>query len=59
MGAPVGDVVSSLAAAGLRIDFLHEHPGDIYSPTSLSGNAEGSDRAQLPALYSIRAHLSG
>lgn len=51
---PVGDVVSALAAAGLVIDFLHEHPGDHHSPTSLSATEQPTP--QLPALYSIRAH---
>lgn len=56
---PIGDVVTALAGAGLVIDFLHEHPGDTQSPTSLSSDIEAADVPQLPALYSIRAHLPG
>jgi SAM-dependent methyltransferase len=52
---PVGDVVSALIHAGLVIDFLHEHPGDEGTPTSLSAG-RSSGRAQLPALYSVKAH---
>lgn len=56
---PVGDVVSALAAAGLIIDFLHEHPGDGRSPTTLSPDSEGAGVPELPAMYSVRAQLPG
>lgn len=51
---PVGRVITALAGAGLRIDFLHEHPADERSPTSLSPSASGA--AGLPGLYSVGAH---
>ena len=56
---PIGDVVSALASAGLVIDFLHEHPGDTDTATGPSSNPESTAVPQLPALYSIRAHLPG
>jgi SAM-dependent methyltransferase len=56
---PVGAVVTALAAAGLVIDFLHEHPGDDHSPTSLTAGSDSVDIPALPALYSIRAHRPG
>lgn len=54
---PVGNVVSALAAAGMIIDFLHEHPGDRQSPTTVSPDSEGTGVPRLPAMYSVRAHL--
>lgn len=54
---PVGDVVSALAGAGLVIDFLHEHLSDAHSPTSLADRDHAANAPQLPALYSVRAHL--
>lgn len=56
---PIGDVVSALADAGMLIDFLHEHPSDVNTPTSLSSDTDGATKAQLPALYSVRARLPG
>lgn len=53
---PVGDVVSALAAAGLVIEFLHEHPADVFAPTSLSATDEVPGVPELPALFSIRTH---
>ena len=54
---PVGDVVTALIGAGLVVEFLHEHPGDHPSSASLSP-ADGTRRTpQLPASYSVRAHL--
>jgi 2-polyprenyl-3-methyl-5-hydroxy-6-metoxy-1,4-benzoquinol methylase len=53
---PVGDVVTALATAGLMIDFLHEHPADDHSPTSLSREHDSAGDPGLPVLYSIRAH---
>lgn len=50
---PVGDVITALADAGLAIDFLHEHPADGPTRTSL---ADGG-RHQLPALFSVRGHV--
>jgi SAM-dependent methyltransferase len=39
----LGDVVSALAAAGLRIEFLHEHP------------RIGDESAAVPSLFSVMA----
>lgn len=55
---PVGEVVTALIGAGLVIEFLHEHPGD-ESSTSLSVTADRPTVPQLPAFYSVRAHLPG
>ncbi|MFI2783706.1 class I SAM-dependent methyltransferase [Streptomyces sp. ALB3] len=58
---PVGQVVSALAAAGLRIDFLHEHDASLFAryPT-LVRHADGyyrfpRDRPRIPMMYSIKA----
>lgn len=56
---PVGDVLTALVRAGISIEFLHEHPGDDYAPTSLAPSGEQPGVAQLPTLYSIRGHRSG
>ena len=60
---PVGEVVSALAAAGLRLEFLHEF---AYSPWSLPWLEESEPgrfvlpgyRDTLPIVYSIRATLA-
>jgi SAM-dependent methyltransferase len=54
---PVGDVVTALVGAGLVVEFLHEHPGDPQSSTSQSPAAGTRRTPQLPASYSVRAHL--
>ncbi|MER5556644.1 class I SAM-dependent methyltransferase [Streptomyces sp. NPDC002793] len=58
---PVGEVVSALAAAGLRIEFLHEHDATLFAryPT-LVRHADGfyrfpADRPRIPMMYSVRA----
>lgn len=56
---PVGHVLTALADAGIRIDFLHEYPSDEYAPTTLSATDAAPGVPQLPALYSIRGHLPG
>ncbi|MFB7915283.1 class I SAM-dependent methyltransferase [Streptomyces sp. NPDC056061] len=58
---PIGDVVSELAAAGLRIEFLHEHDASLFPRFSaLERQADGfyrfpADRPRIPLMYSIRA----
>ncbi|MEU5717226.1 class I SAM-dependent methyltransferase [Streptomyces sp. NPDC020403] len=58
---PVGEVVSALAAAGLRIDFLHEHDVTLFARYgALERHADGyyrfpADRPRIPMLYSIKA----
>ena len=58
---PVGDVVTALIDAGLRIDFLHEFPftTEEFFPSCVAG-PEGSFRldkhdGSVPLLYSIKA----
>ncbi|MFF5392122.1 class I SAM-dependent methyltransferase [Streptomyces sp. NPDC013012] len=58
---PVGEVVTALARAGLRIDFLHEH--DVSSVPrygTLQRHEDGcyrfpADRPRVPLMYSVRA----
>ncbi|MGW8974141.1 class I SAM-dependent methyltransferase [Streptomyces platensis] len=58
---PLGDVVSALAATGLRIDFLHEHDKTMFPRfTALSRSGDGyhrfpADRPRIPLMYSLRA----
>ncbi|MFA1542162.1 hypothetical protein [Actinomadura monticuli] len=56
----LGEVVTALAAAGLRIDFLHEHDYTLWQRFSVlerDGTAyrppEG--RPRVPLMYSVRA----
>ncbi|MGF1342482.1 class I SAM-dependent methyltransferase [Streptomyces flavovirens] len=58
---PLGDVVSALAAAGLRIDFLHEHDATLFARyQALRRHADGyyrfpADRPRIPMMYSLKA----
>jgi SAM-dependent methyltransferase len=57
---PLGDVVSALIAAGLRLDSLHEHDGVTWRMFDhLVEGADGlwrwPDRPWLPLSYSLRA----
>ncbi|MBL1287809.1 class I SAM-dependent methyltransferase [Streptomyces sp. NPDC057067] len=58
---PVGEVVSALAAAGLRIEFLHEHDASLFARyPALVRHADGSyrfpaDRPRIPMMYSVKA----
>lgn len=58
---PVGDVVSALADAGLRIEFLHEFPFSTYQFMQITERLpDGTVRltkhdGSVPLLYSIRA----
>ncbi|MGW2849773.1 class I SAM-dependent methyltransferase, partial [Streptomyces sp. NPDC001274] len=58
---PIGEVVSALAATGLRIEFLHEHDVSLFArfPT-LERRDDGfyrfpADRPRIPLMYSIKA----
>ncbi|MFJ2707924.1 class I SAM-dependent methyltransferase [Streptomyces sp. NPDC087428] len=58
---PVGSVVSALAAAGLRIEFLHEHDASLFARfPALERQADGcyrfpAERPRIPLMYSIKA----
>ncbi|MEU1347950.1 class I SAM-dependent methyltransferase [Streptomyces sp. NPDC005775] len=58
---PVGSVVSALAAAGLRIEFLHEHDVSLFARFPvLERRSDGfyrfpADRPRVPLMYSIKA----
>jgi SAM-dependent methyltransferase len=57
---PLGDVVSALAAVGLRIDFLHEHPFAVSQRlASMRQGDDGywrlPDNEKLPLLFTLRA----
>ncbi|MFI7103954.1 class I SAM-dependent methyltransferase [Streptomyces sp. NPDC050161] len=58
---PLGDVVSAVAAAGLRIDFLHEHDMTMFQRfAALQRGDDGfyrppSDRPRMPLMYSLKA----
>ena len=62
---PLGDVVSALAGAGLRIDFLHEHDMTMFQRfAALRRNADGyyrfpGDRPRIPLMYSLKASRAG
>lgn len=61
---PIGEVVSALAAAGLRLDFLHEHEASLFPRFgSFERSADGYYRfpdahARIPLMYSLRASKS-
>lgn len=58
---PLGEVVSSLAAAGLRIDFLHEHDLTLFARFGALRREENgihrfpADRPRVPLMYSVKA----
>lgn len=58
---PISEVVSALAAAGLRLDFLHEHDTSLFPRFgSFERSADGYYRfpdthARIPLMYSLRA----
>lgn len=58
---PIGDVVSALIDAGLRLDFLHEHEHTLFPRFPFLEKAEGGyyrmppDRPRIPLMYSLRA----
>ncbi|WP_329620196.1 acyltransferase domain-containing protein [Streptomyces sp. NBC_01255] len=59
----LGEVVSALVSAGLRIDFLNEHDMTIFQKFhSLSSHADGifksaDGKPRVPLMYSLRATL--
>ena len=58
---PLGEVVSALAATGLRIEFLHEHDVSAFQRfETFERHDDGSyrfpaDRPRIPLMYSLRA----
>ncbi|MFC4117707.1 class I SAM-dependent methyltransferase [Nonomuraea zeae] len=57
---PLGEVVSALAAAGLRIDFLHEHDHTLFQRFGSLEVREGGyrlpgGRPRVPLMYSVKA----
>ena len=58
---PLGDVVSALAAQGLRVDFLHEHEVSLFARFETFERAEDgtyrfpSSFPRVPLMYSLRA----
>ncbi|MER6421373.1 class I SAM-dependent methyltransferase [Streptomyces sp. NPDC001137] len=57
---PLGEVVSALAAAGLRIDFLHEHDVSVFRQFEAFEERDGyfrlpAGRPRFPLMYSLRA----
>ncbi|ALO09391.1 putative SAM-dependent methyltransferase [Streptomyces venezuelae] len=58
---PVGEVVTAIARAGLRIEFLHEHDASLYPRYgALQRHEDGyyrfpADRPRIPLMYSIKA----
>ncbi|MQY09104.1 class I SAM-dependent methyltransferase [Actinomadura macrotermitis] len=56
----LGDVVSALAAAGLRVDFLHEHDHTLWARfTTLEQDGtvyrQPAGRPRVPLMYSLKA----
>lgn len=58
---PLGEVVSALASAGLRIELLHEHDASLFARFgTLAPQGDGyyrfpADRPRIPLMYSIKA----
>lgn len=57
---PLGEVVSALAAAGLRIEFLHEHDVSLFPRFDSFEVRDGyhrfpADRPRIPLMYSLKA----
>ncbi|GAA3014083.1 class I SAM-dependent methyltransferase [Streptomyces fulvorobeus] len=58
---PVGEVVSALAAAGLRIELLHEHDVSLVARfAALERRSDGyyrfpADHPRIPLMYSVKA----
>ncbi|MEV0253104.1 class I SAM-dependent methyltransferase [Streptomyces sp. NPDC050732] len=57
---PVGDVVSALAAAGLRVEFLRERDHTLFARFGALELRDGTyrfpaDRPRIPLMYSLRA----
>ncbi|KPC66100.1 class I SAM-dependent methyltransferase [Streptomyces chattanoogensis] len=62
---PLGDVITALAGAGLRIDFLHEHDMTMFERfRALRRNDDGfyrfpGNRPRIPLMYSVKASRPG
>jgi SAM-dependent methyltransferase len=58
---PLGDVVSAIAAAGLRVEFLHEHDKSVFARfANMSRAADGYFRfppgaPTVPLMYTLKA----
>ncbi|MCX2182203.1 class I SAM-dependent methyltransferase [Streptomyces sp. SKN60] len=58
---PIGEVVTAIAKAGLRIEFLHEHDVTLFERYgTLRRHDDGyyrfpADRPRIPLMYSIKA----
>ncbi|MFI6287316.1 class I SAM-dependent methyltransferase [Streptomyces sp. NPDC051018] len=58
---PIGEVVSAIAASGLRLDFLHEHAVSLFGRFDrLTRHDDGfyrfpADRPRIPLMYSLKA----
>ncbi|MFI8198337.1 class I SAM-dependent methyltransferase [Streptomyces sp. NPDC085942] len=58
---PVGRVVTALASAGLRIEFLHEHDSSLFQRfEALERHPDGhyrypAGRPRIPLMYSVKA----
>ncbi|MEU6373399.1 class I SAM-dependent methyltransferase [Streptomyces sp. NPDC046909] len=57
---PLGEVVTALATAGLRIEFLHEHDVSLFPRFGSFEVRDGyhrfpADRPRIPLMYSLRA----
>ncbi|MEV0172683.1 class I SAM-dependent methyltransferase [Streptomyces sp. NPDC050803] len=57
---PIGEVVTALAAAGLRIEFLHEHDVSLFPRFRSFEVRDGyhrfpADRPRIPLMYSLKA----
>lgn len=58
---PVGEVVSALASAGLRIELFHEHDATLFGRFgTLERQGDGyyrfpADRPRIPLMYSVKA----
>lgn len=56
----IGDVVSALIAAGLRLEFLHEHDHSLFARFPILDHDDGRYRfpagqPRVPLIYSLRA----
>ncbi|WP_406475226.1 class I SAM-dependent methyltransferase [Streptomyces sp. NBC_01615] len=61
---PLGEVVSALAAAGLHIEFLHEHDVSLFPRFDSFEVRDGyhrfpADRPRIPLMYSLKASAAG
>jgi SAM-dependent methyltransferase len=57
---PLGEVVSAVLGAGLRLELLHEHPYTLFERWPFLERRDGryhlpADRPSLPLMYSLRA----